>query len=1078
MDFLYLMPSLSKPKLPVTLAILVAADTEEVALEETMASVARDEACFEDILFVCEDGFSGRLPKAPLSSNTAAVPKAPSESGPRAAVLWLANAAIDHLTGSFVVFLKAGDRIATGFGRALLSQSAGLASGSVLSGGYVVQQSAERFDAAPATLVGPGFPFRAPAMPISSCVFPVAALRLCGPFDVHLPHLAVSAWLQTAYVAGFAVEILESPIAVVWQHDSQPDTGRLRVERVIALCDLFAGLQPHEAHCLVHIIEGSGVMDDAKSITERLNNMHLNIGLSAALVEAGRPRDEIRAVLHGVDFEGLSNAFGCDAIFPNSGSQAEALPLNIALPTTARGDAVEELIEPCSNDAKRFDAGAIWSLPASCVLKPDAVSALRSRMSQCDADIIICAGADEPQRSLAAGLFGSWSLAECRDVLVQALELQGLIRSSWLVRDGFASLAEGDALLRGDEEAMLQVRRDLLARAEALFIDPAVYVEPTDAANELGPMDELPDSLSPQDLIALRRARIREDEGGLTSFSQGLLPSAWLPLLAAGDVDFEFWLEALISDTSPEEYDRALRHAGGDDLGYLLASGCKTGRDKESDGYSESHAAWLAKFHGHAIARHFPPVEAGRDPLSNSLPFGAIAGLLGRAPDIDVRWMPTRPGWMGANSFFVRCHIGSMVRARFVMHYRNYMPDQLITVRSANFLRVFPVHHDTDERRQRLIFDLPVESNDLVIEVTVDQLIDAPNGQFGLCVETVEVTEDVTLLAQFVPPEQLDDPFGIDVSPYAVARRALSINVSDETRTSTNRRDSFVPLKLGMGPWCLQPPAGSSAPAEFPMSWDEAVEWLRGQPDKKLLVDACYYDDPIKDAAERFWQSEEWAETQKLLPGEAGRAADIGAGRGIASYALARDGWQVTAVELDDSPLTGRQAMHDLVSTGGVSFHIEDGAGEKLPFDDKSLDLVLCRQVLHHADDLPGFLREIARVLRPGGVCVATREHVLERHADKTAFLNGHPLHNLYGGENAFLLKDYTDAFEGAGLHFEMVLSPSHPINFFPAKLSDVRAQMAEAYGAAPSALDDAILRRLIDCDLTPGRAFSFVAAK
>ena len=44
-----------------------------------------------------------------------------------------------------------------------------------------------------------------------------------------------------------------------------------------------------------------------------------------------------------------------------------------------------------------------------------------------------------------------------------------------------------------------------------------------------------------------------------------------------------------------------------------------------------------------------------------------------------------------------------------------------------------------------------------------------------------------------------------------------------------------------------------------------------------------------------------------------------------------------------------------------------DGDEAALPFPDASLDVVWCERVLQHLDDAPAALREMARVLRPGG---------------------------------------------------------------------------------------------------------------
>src|SRR5687767_13498034 len=101
-------------------------------------------------------------------------------------------------------------------------------------------------------------------------------------------------------------------------------------------------------------------------------------------------------------------------------------------------------------------------------------------------------------------------------------------------------------------------------------------------------------------------------------------------------------------------------------------------------------------------------------------------------------------------------------------------------------------------------------------------------------------------------------------------------------------------------------------------SWEEAVAWLRGRPEHQELVLNCYFDDPIEKAADRFWRSEEWTATRRLLPSRAGLALDLGAGRGIAGYALAMDGWNVVGLEPNASALVGVAAIARLGSATGI----------------------------------------------------------------------------------------------------------------------------------------------------------------
>lgn len=279
------------------------------------------------------------------------------------------------------------------------------------------------------------------------------------------------------------------------------------------------------------------------------------------------------------------------------------------------------------------------------------------------------------------------------------------------------------------------------------------------------------------------------------------------------------------------------------------------------------------------------------------------------------------------------------------------------------------------------------------------------------------------------------------------------------------------------------------------MNWSEAVQWLREQPDQCQLVMDCYYDDPLLASANRFWTSQEWKSTSILIGSGRGHALDLGAGRGIGSFALAKDGWQVTAVEPDESALVGAGAIRALAAEANLRMVVVGVFAEKLPFPDETFDLVYCRQALHHARDLVSTCREIFRVLKPGGRMVATREHVINDKAHLKAFLDSHPLHRHYGGENALLLEDYVSALQTAGFGMHRILATfDSPINYFPM----TSAQVFEACSAnernilgrrlteiafnAGNPISRFLRAKLVAKanrrNTTPGRLYSFVCVK
>ena len=264
------------------------------------------------------------------------------------------------------------------------------------------------------------------------------------------------------------------------------------------------------------------------------------------------------------------------------------------------------------------------------------------------------------------------------------------------------------------------------------------------------------------------------------------------------------------------------------------------------------------------------------------------------------------------------------------------------------------------------------------------------------------------------------------------------------------------------------------------MTWEEAVIWLRSQPDQAQLVKDCFYDDPLTAAAERYFKSTEWQAVRKLLPRPPGRALDLGAGRGISSYALAREGWNVVALEPDPSGIVGTAAIRRLASESGLSIRVVEAWGERLPFPDQAFDVVYCRQVLHHASDLNQLCREISRILKKDGIFIATREHVISKRKDLSIFLANHPLHHLCGGEHAYTLKEYRSAIEGGGLTIRKMLAPrDSDINLFPLHAEDLKRRLAGRIGyILANRLLEHAMTILNILDRTPGRLYSFVAKK
>jgi ubiquinone/menaquinone biosynthesis C-methylase UbiE len=116
---------------------------------------------------------------------------------------------------------------------------------------------------------------------------------------------------------------------------------------------------------------------------------------------------------------------------------------------------------------------------------------------------------------------------------------------------------------------------------------------------------------------------------------------------------------------------------------------------------------------------------------------------------------------------------------------------------------------------------------------------------------------------------------------------------------------------------------------------------------------------------------------KRLLAGIEGRVIEVGAGTGVN---LAHYPETVTVVVAVEPEPFLREKCQPAAAAAAVDATVVDGLADRLPFDDGSFDVAVACLVLCSVPDQTTALREMHRVLRPGGE-LRFYEHVLSPRA-------------------------------------------------------------------------------------------------
>jgi demethylmenaquinone methyltransferase / 2-methoxy-6-polyprenyl-1,4-benzoquinol methylase len=124
----------------------------------------------------------------------------------------------------------------------------------------------------------------------------------------------------------------------------------------------------------------------------------------------------------------------------------------------------------------------------------------------------------------------------------------------------------------------------------------------------------------------------------------------------------------------------------------------------------------------------------------------------------------------------------------------------------------------------------------------------------------------------------------------------------------------------------------------------------------------------LLSAALSFWQDPRWRRSlvSAVAPRAGQRVLDVATGTGmVAAELLARADCTVVGIDQSAQMLAGARAR--FAGTEAARVELIEGQAEALPFADGSFDALTFTYLLRYVDDPAATVRELARVVRPGG---------------------------------------------------------------------------------------------------------------
>jgi SAM-dependent methyltransferase len=152
------------------------------------------------------------------------------------------------------------------------------------------------------------------------------------------------------------------------------------------------------------------------------------------------------------------------------------------------------------------------------------------------------------------------------------------------------------------------------------------------------------------------------------------------------------------------------------------------------------------------------------------------------------------------------------------------------------------------------------------------------------------------------------------------------------------------------------------------------------------------------------------------------RALDLGTGNGHTAFTLAKHFSSVDSIDIDSECVKRAQEKATAQDIRNISIQIMDA--HTLRYQDNEFDVVTCRAAIHHYTEPGKVLKEVHRVLRPGGFFV-----VMDFCFSAAAKAALAPLSKIRETDFAryYTFHDYCELLDGNGFNIDTIYTYTLP---------------------------------------------------